>query len=58
MNRNKEQYGWYVYIEQKKADFGGIHISLDESKEEAKEFIIYIKNQLAKRLAAGNPLEP
>jgi group I intron endonuclease len=58
LNRNKEQYGWYVYIEQKKADFGGIHISLDESKEDAKEFIIYIKNQLAKRLAAGNPLEP
>lgn len=58
LNRNKQQYGWYVYIERKKADFGGIHISLDESKEEAKEFIIYIKNQLAKRLAAGNPLEP
>ena len=58
LNRNKEQYGWYVYIEQKKADFGGIHISLDKSKEDAKEFIIYIKNQLAKHLAAGNPLEP
>jgi hypothetical protein len=58
LNRNKQQYGWYVYIERKKADFGGIHISLDESKEEAKEFIIYIKNQLAKHLAAGNPLEP
>jgi len=58
LNRNKEQYGWYVYIEKKKADFGGVHISLDESKEEAKDFIIYIKNQLAKRLAAGNPLEP
>ena len=58
LNRNKEQYGWYVYIEKNKADFGGVHISLDESKEEAKDFIIYIKNQLAKRLAAGNPLEP
>jgi hypothetical protein len=58
LNRNKTQYGWYVYIERKKTDFGGVHISLDESKEEAKEFIIYLKNQLAKHLAAGNPLEP
>jgi group I intron endonuclease len=55
LNRRKEQYGWYVYIEGKKADFGGVHISLDESKIEAKEFIIYLKNQLAKHLAAGNP---
>ena len=55
LNRRKEQYGWYVYIESKKADFGGVHISLDESKKEAKEFIIYLKNQLAKHLAAGNP---
>ena len=58
LNRNTQQYGWYVYIERKKADFGGVHISLDESKEEAKEFIIYLKNQFAKHLAAGNPLEP
>jgi group I intron endonuclease len=58
LNRNKEQYGWYVYIERKKADFGGVHISLEESKTEAMEFIINIKNQLAKHLAAGNPLEP
>jgi group I intron endonuclease len=59
LNRNGEQYGWYVYIERKKADFGGVHISLDESKERSKEFIICLKNQLlAKHLAAGNPLEP
>ena len=58
LNRNKQQYGWYVYIEKIKADFGGVHISLEESKEEAKEFIIYLKNQLAKHLVAGNPLEP
>jgi group I intron endonuclease len=55
LNRRKEQYGWYVYIDRKKADFGGVHISLDESKKEAEEFIIYLKNQLAKHLAAGNP---
>ena len=58
LKRNNEQYGWYVYIDRKKADFGGVHISLEESKEEAKEFIIYLKDQLAKHLAAGNPLEP
>jgi group I intron endonuclease len=58
LNRNKQQYGWYVYIERKKADFGGVHISLAESKESAREFIIYLKSQLAKHLAAGNPLEP
>jgi group I intron endonuclease len=58
LKRNNEQYGWYVYIERKKADFGGVHVSLAESKEEAKEFIITLKNQLAKHLAAGNPLEP
>jgi group I intron endonuclease len=58
LNRNKKQYGWYVYIEKIKADFGGVHITLDESKKEAKEFIIYLKNQLAKHLVAGNPLEP
>ena len=33
LNRNKKQYGWYVYIDGKKADFGGVHISLNESKE-------------------------
>ncbi len=59
LNRNKTQYGWYVYIDRIKADFGGVHISLEESKESAKEFIIDLKNQLlAKHLAAGNPLEP
>jgi group I intron endonuclease len=59
LNRNKSQYGWYVYIDRKKADFGGVHISLEDSKKEAKEFIITLKkNQLAKHLAAGNPLEP
>jgi group I intron endonuclease len=58
LKRNNEQYGWYVYIEKKKADFGGVHISLADSKEEAKEFIVYLKDQLAKHLAAGNPLEP
>ena len=32
LNRNNNQYGWYVYIQGKKTDFGGTHISLEESK--------------------------
>ena len=47
LNRNNQQYGWYVYIDRKKADFGGVHISLDESKKSAIEFINNLKNQLA-----------
>ena len=27
------QYGWYVYINKCKADFGGVHIKLDDSKK-------------------------
>jgi group I intron endonuclease len=58
LSRNNEQYGWYVYIERKKADFGGVHISLEESKNSAIEFIHALKNRLARRLVAGNSLEP
>jgi len=47
LKRNNEQYGWYVYIERKKADFGGVHILLDESKKSAIEFINILKNHLA-----------
>lgn len=57
LNRNNSQYGWYVYIEKRKADFGGVHIPLEKSKEDAIEFIKYLKNHLAKHLDAGNPLE-
>ena len=57
LNRNEQQYGWYVYIDKHKADFGGIHIPLEKSKQNAKEFIIYLKNHLAKHLDAGNSLE-
>jgi group I intron endonuclease len=58
LNRNNLQYGWYVYIEKCKADFGGVHIPLEKSKENAIEFIKYLKNHLAKHLVAGSPLEP
>lgn len=57
LNREKQQYGWYVYIDRIKADFGGSHISLDDSKISAIEFIKVLKNRLAKHLDAGNPLE-
>ena len=39
LNRNKIQYGWYVYINRKKADFGGSCISVEESKKMAYDFI-------------------
>ena len=57
LKRDKAQYGWYVYIDRVKADFGGVHISLDKSKTSAIEFIEKLKNHLAKHLDAGNPLE-
>ena len=58
LNRNNKQYGWYVYIEKCKADFGGVHIPLEKSKEDAIQFIKYLQNHLAKHLVAGSPLEP
>jgi hypothetical protein len=58
LNRENTQYGWYVYIQGKKADFGGTHISLEESKKMAIDFIIKIKELSVKYLDAGNPLEP
>jgi len=58
LRRNNIQYGWYVLINKLKADFGGIHISLDISKQRAEEFLNNLKNQyLAKHLDAGNSLE-
>jgi group I intron endonuclease len=58
LKRDNIQYGWYVLIEKKKADFGGVHISLEQSKNSAMEFILALKNRLARRLDAGTPLEP
>jgi group I intron endonuclease len=45
LNRFNLQYGWYVYINRIKADFGGVHISLNESKQSAREFIIKLKEK-------------
>ena len=50
LRRHKIQYGWYVYINSKKADFGGVHININESYNEAKIFLkkIYDKNNSKK----------
>jgi group I intron endonuclease len=47
LRKYNEQYGWYVYINRIKTDFGGVHISLEESKQKAKEFISILKTRLA-----------
>ena len=43
LKRHNIQYGWYVYINKKKADFGGSCIPLEESKKMAFDFILQIK---------------
>ena len=58
LNRNNTQYGWYVYIKRKKTDFGGVHITLEESRKMALDFIVSLKKYLVKHLDAGNSLEP
>ena len=47
LNRDKSQYGWYVMIERKKADFGGVHIPLDESRASAREFVTNLKQSIS-----------
>jgi group I intron endonuclease len=44
--RNNVQYGWYVYINRVKADFGGVHISLEDSKQNALKFILELKSRI------------
>ena len=59
LNKNKSQYGWYVYIDGVKADFGGVHITLTDSRKSAEDFIQTLKEiLLAKHLVAGKSLEP
>lgn len=59
LKRYNEQYGWYVYIDRCKADFGGIHIPLEESKQSAIEFVHKLKESFsnASKLS-GTSLEP
>lgn len=49
LKREGKQYGWYVLIKSKKADFGGIHMKLDDSYERAKQFINELKNNIAQK---------
>ena len=44
LKRYNNQYGWYVYINKQKADFGGVHITLEDSYKNAQEFIKTLKN--------------
>jgi len=58
LRRDNNQYGWYIKIDKIKFDFGGVHISLEESKQLCLEFIENTRKfVLAKHLVAGNPLE-
>ena len=57
LRRYKQQYGWYIYINGLKADFGGVHISLEDSKKMALDFFKELKIKLAKHLVAGSSLE-
>jgi hypothetical protein len=56
LNRGGIQYGWYVYINRIKADFGGVHISLTESKETAIKFVQKIINKCETSYNDGKPL--
>ena len=56
LRRDGRQYGWYVYVNGIKADFGGVHISLIDSRKRAVAFIYDLKEILAKQLVAGNSL--
>jgi group I intron endonuclease len=59
LNRNKNQYGWYLYFgKNKKIDFGGVHIDLETSKNNCINFFNNLKSKImAKHLDAGNALE-
>ena len=45
LKREKVQYGWYVYNKRTKADFGGVHFTLEQSKEKAINFINELKRR-------------
>ena len=46
LNRENKQYGWYVYFGPRlKTDFGGVHITLEESYQNALIFIQTLKEK-------------
>lgn len=58
LRRDNAQYGWYIKIRGANADFGGSHISLDDSKQMAIQFIRKIQEMQDTLKCSGNPLEP
>lgn len=58
LRRDNKQYGWYVYIERTKADFGGVHITLEESKCMAINFVNTLINMNKSKTSYndGDPL--
>jgi group I intron endonuclease len=57
LKRNGVLFGYYIYINKIKTDFGGVHINPEDSYNKAIEFIKELKLRLAKHLDAGNSLE-
>ena len=57
LRRYNKQYGWYVYIQGKKADFGGVHISLEDSHMMAVEFVQQLKKRNSEKPCCGKPLK-
>lgn len=51
-------YGWYVFINKVKVDYGGVHVPLNVSYEKCIKLILHIRERhKAKHLDAGNSLE-
>lgn len=45
LRKHGNQYGYYVYIEGRKADFGGVALSLEQSYQDALAFIQILSNK-------------
>lgn len=55
LKREGKHFGWYVIIDKKKVDFGGVHIELEDSKKMCLNFLKELQKQVeAKHLDAGS----
>lgn len=45
LRRHGEQYGWYLYYNRIKTDFGGVHIELETSKKNLIKFIKHLQDK-------------
>ena len=54
--RDKKQFGWYIYFgNNKKVEFGGVHIDIESSKQMCLDFLKELKERItAKHLDAGS----